>query len=124
MKFSKISKQARKKRKQFFGAALHSRRRFVRAHLSRELREKFRKRSLPVKKGDRVRIMKGKFAGLSGKVVEVDLGRDVIRVEGAVAKKQGGKEVFVPIKPSTTLIIETERKPEKTSPGGTSPGGA
>ncbi|MCX6767483.1 MAG: 50S ribosomal protein L24 [Candidatus Micrarchaeota archaeon] len=114
MKFAKnVSKQPRKKRKAFYDAALHERRHFIHAHLSRELRESFGKRNLAAKKGDRVKIMKGKFAGLSGKVVGVDLGKGTIQVEGAVVKKQAGKEVFVPINPSITVILETERKPEK-----------
>jgi len=112
-----LTRQPRKKRREFANAPLHYRRRFVAAHLSRELREKFGRRSLPVNKGDRVRIMKGKFSGLAGKVVGVDLGRGVIRVEGAVVKKQAGKEVFVPVRPSTTVIIETERKPREAGAG-------
>jgi large subunit ribosomal protein L24 len=116
MKFSKtVSRQPRKKRKATAEAPLHARRKLVRMHLGKELREKFGKRNLPAKKGDRVKILRGKFAGISGKVINVDLSTGLIRVEGAVVKKQGGKEVFISIRPSIAVIIETERKAEKAA---------
>lgn len=114
MKFSQtVSRQPRKKRKALYEASLHEGRKLIRTHLSKELRAKFGTRSLCVKKGDKVKILKGKYAGISGKVTKVDLSDGQIEVEGAVTKKQGGKESFVRIMPSSTIILETERKTEK-----------
>jgi len=114
MKFSNlVSHQPRKKRKALYEAGLGEGRKLIRAHLSKELREKSGRRSMAVRKGDKVKILKGKFAGISGKVTKVDLSDGEIEVEGAVTKKQGGKESFVRIKPNATIILETERKIEK-----------
>lgn len=53
------SKQPRKQRKARFNAALHLRHKFMSAPLSRELREKYNRRSFPVRKDDTVRILRG-----------------------------------------------------------------
>jgi large subunit ribosomal protein L24 len=101
------SKQPRKKRKFFYKAPLHIARKFVSAHVSKELREKLKKRSLVLKKGFVVKISRGTRKGLSAKVVKVDLGRKRIFIEGVVKKKQGGKEVLIPFDSSNLIIVST-----------------
>jgi large subunit ribosomal protein L24 len=114
MKFDQtVSKQPRKKRKEMYGLAIHARKTRLRAHLGKELREKLGTRNITLRKGDKVKILKGRFAGVEGKVVEVNSAQGTIHVEGAVAKKQKGKEAFVPIAPSTVVITEAERKEAK-----------
>ncbi|AEA46985.1 50S ribosomal protein L24 [Archaeoglobus veneficus] len=101
-----VSKQPRKQRKWLYTAKLHERHRLLRATLSKELRKKYGKRSIRIKKGDKVRIMRGKFAGHEGRVLEVDMKRCVIKVDGATTTKADGTEVAVPIHPSNVMIIE------------------
>jgi len=101
-----MSKQPRKQRKRIYEAKLHQRHKFLKATLSKELRKKYGKRNLRVKKGDKVRIMRGKFAGHEGKVLEVDMKRCVIKVDGATVTKSDGSEVAVPIHPSNVMIVE------------------
>jgi large subunit ribosomal protein L24 len=74
--------------------------------LSEKLREKYKKNAVRVRKGDKVRIMRGDFSGHEGKVVEVDMRRCRIKVEGATITKSDGTEVLVPIHPSNVMIIE------------------
>ncbi|MCD6381372.1 MAG: 50S ribosomal protein L24, partial [Candidatus Aenigmarchaeota archaeon] len=65
-KFSKkwvSSKEPRKQRKYRYNAPLHIRQKLVSAHLTKELRNELGIRSLPVRKNDRVKIMRGKFKG-------------------------------------------------------------
>ena len=103
------SGQPRKKRKFIYNAPLHLAAKFLNAHLSKELRAKMKKRAVRVRKGDTVKIMSGKFAGVSGKVLTVL--PSIITVEGAVIKKIGGKEISVPIHPSKVIITQmVERK--------------
>jgi acyl-coenzyme A synthetase/AMP-(fatty) acid ligase len=54
-----MSIQPRKQRKRVLDAPLHRRQKMVSVHLSKELRKKLstKKRSIPVKKGDRVALM-------------------------------------------------------------------
>jgi len=101
-----MSKQPRKQRKRMFQAKLHERHKFLHAHLSKELRKKYGKRSLRVRVGDKVKVLRGSYAGHTGKVIEVDMKRLRIKVDGVTVKKADGTEVPVPIHPSNVMIVE------------------
>jgi len=75
------------------------------AHLSDDLRKEYGFRSLPVRKGDVVVVMRGEHKGHSGKVIRVDLSKYRVFIEGLVRKKADGTEVFIPIHPSKLEII-------------------
>ncbi len=108
-----MSRKPSKQRKRLFNAPLHQRQKMVAAHLSKELRKELGTRSLPVRRGDTVLIMRGKFRGHKGKVAKVDLKNLRVYVEGAVVKKANGQEVLVPIHPSNLMIIEVDRSDER-----------
>ena len=101
-----MSRQPRKQRKRMFQAKLHERHKFLHAHLSKELREKYGKRSLRVRTGDKVKVLRGSYAGHTGKVIEVDMKRLRIKVDGVTVKKSDGTEVPMPIHPSNVMIVE------------------
>ena len=102
------SKQPRKQRLALLQAPLHTRQKLMTAPLSKELREKYGVKRLPVRKGDKVRIVRGDFKGHEGKVVKVDLKRLRIYVEGVTVKRQDGTPRFVPIHPSKVVIIDLD----------------
>lgn len=99
------SRQPRKQRLALIEAPLHVRQKLMSAPLSPELREKYGVRNLPVRKGDKVRIMRGGFKGHEGTVVKVDLKRLRIYVEGVTIKRQDGTPRYVPIHPSKVMIV-------------------
>jgi large subunit ribosomal protein L24 len=110
-KFVDATRQPRKQRLHAYKAPLHERQRMVSAPLAPDLRKKFNRRSLPLRSGDKVKVLSGKFRGLQGKVVRVDLSTLKAHVENAIIKKTGGREEFYPLYPSTLLIVEAvERK--------------
>lgn len=78
----------------------------LRATLSPELREKYGVRSIRVRKGDLVKVMRGDYKGVQGKVTEVypKLGR--IAIEGLMRKKVNGQEVPIKIHPSKVMVVE------------------
>lgn len=100
------STQPRKQRRERAKAPLHRRQKFLRAPLSRDLREKYSKRNARVVKGDAVRVMRGDHAGTKGKVQSVDITRGVIIVEGVTAKKADDSEVARSINPSNVQIVK------------------
>ena len=102
------SKQPRKQRKYRHNAPKHIRQKFMHANLSKELREKYNRRSLPVRKDDKVKVMRGKFKGKIAKVTEVNLKTLKVYLEGVTRKKVDGKEVQVPIQPSNLQIVSAE----------------
>jgi len=98
------SSQPRKQRKYVFNAPLHTRGDFLHARLSKELQKKHSIRSLRVRKGDKVSVMRGQFKGKVGLVERVDLGRSRIYVAGVeMVKKEGGK-VSYPLHASNVLL--------------------
>ena len=100
-----VSKQPRKKRKFMYNAPLHLARGFVSAHLSKELREKMKKRSVVLKKGFMVKILRGAKKGASAKVVKVNLSKRKVFLEGIIKKKNSGKEVLLPFDSSNLMVI-------------------
>jgi large subunit ribosomal protein L24 len=95
-------------RKALYNMPLHLRHKLFNAKLSKELVEKYGVKRLPVRVGDVVRIMRGDFAGHEGKVVNVDLKRVRIFVEGAQIKRSDGTPVYYPIHPSKVMIVKLD----------------
>ena len=102
------TKNQRKQRKKVFTAPLHRRQKLMSARLSKELSGQIGRRSLSVRKGDEVRIMRGKFKNLTGKVSKVSLKKLAVYIDGIKRKKVSGEEVFVPIHPSNIMIMKLE----------------
>ncbi|MEM5815154.1 MAG: 50S ribosomal protein L24 [Candidatus Aenigmatarchaeota archaeon] len=99
------SKKARKQRKFLIKAPLHLRRKMIAAHLSKELRKKYGRRSITLRVGDEVKIMRGEFKGVTGKVVEIDTKKYKVFVDVVKKKRTIGTEYLVPISPSNLMVI-------------------
>lgn len=109
MEFStkwKRSKQSRKQRRYRYNAPLHIKQKFVKAHLSKELRKKYKKRAIGIKKGDTVKVVRGDFKGHLGKVIEVNLKDTKIYVEGVEITRKDGTKVRRALDPSNLIITE------------------
>ncbi|MCS7364256.1 MAG: 50S ribosomal protein L24 [archaeon GB-1867-035] len=102
------SKKPKKQRKAQFKAPFHKRHKMMAAPLSPELRAKYDRRSLPVRKGDTVIILRGDYAGYEGKVLKVDLKNFRIHVEGVTRRKADGTIIPVPIHPSKVMITKLD----------------
>jgi large subunit ribosomal protein L24 len=103
-----LSSKPSKQRKALFNAPLHKLRKLFNAPLSRDLRERYGVKRLPVRVGDVVRIMRGNWKGHEGKVARVDTRRIRIYVEGVQIKKADGTPVYYPIHPSKVMIIKLD----------------
>ena len=102
----KSSKKPRKQRKYISNAPLHIKGKFLHVHLSDDLSKKFGKRSARVRKGDRVKIMKGQFKGKSGKIENVNTRAGKVLVEGAEVQKKDGTKIKYAISTSNLLITD------------------
>jgi large subunit ribosomal protein L24 len=100
------SKQPRKQRKFRYNAPLHIRQRFVSAHLSAQLRKKYNKRSLGLRKGDTVKVMRGQFRKKEGKIEEVSLKKTLVYVNGVEITKKDGTKARHAIHPSNLMVTE------------------
>ena len=108
-----MSIQPRKQRKALYTAPLHIRRKIMSANLSKDLRADIGKRSLPIRVGDKVQVVRGDFKGHEGKVESVDAKRYKVTVEGVTLSKPDGNAVLLPIHPSNLMIIEADLKDER-----------
>jgi len=103
-------KKARKKRKSFFNAPNHIRRKNISSNLSDDLRKEYKLRSLQVIKGDTVKVMRGdeEFLGLEGKVAAVMTKTGRITVEGLTVAKADGTQIAKPVHASKVMITKLD----------------
>jgi len=109
----KRSKQPRKQRKYVLNASLHVRRKIMAAMLNEEIRNLIKVRSIPIRVGDYVKILRGKFRGTEGFVIKVDAKRYRIFVENAKYATKTGKEVYYPIHYSKVMIMKLNLNDKK-----------
>ena len=115
-KFSKhwvASKQPRKQRKYRANAPLHIRRKLMSANLSKTLKQKYGKKNFPLRKEDKVKIMKGEFKKKTGKIELVDLKRLRTTIEGLNRTKKDGTKIKVYFSPSNLQIQELNLEDKK-----------
>jgi large subunit ribosomal protein L24 len=93
-----------KQRKQLFNAPAHLRHKLMAAPLSSELAASKGAKTLPVRKGDTVRVMRGDHKGFEGKINRVDLQSFRIFIEGLTREKVDGTAIFVSVHPSKVMI--------------------
>ncbi|XP_046947041.1 60S ribosomal protein L26-like 1 isoform X1 [Lynx rufus] len=116
MKFNPfVTSDRSKNRKRHFNAPSHVRRKIMSSPLSKELRQKYNVRSMPIRKDDEVQVVRGHYKGQQiGKVVQVYRKKYVIYIERVQREKANGTTVHVGIHPSkvviTRLKLDKDRK--------------
>jgi large subunit ribosomal protein L24 len=76
------------------------------APLSTELKASNGRRTYPVRKGDTVKIVRGDFAGIEGKITKIDTKRQRLFVEGVSREKVAGTSTNVSIHSSKVIITK------------------
>lgn len=109
----KASKNPSKKRKFLAKAPIHIKRKLLSVNLSKDLRKKHETRNVVIRKGDKVKIMRGKYKGTSGKVIKVQTKKLKIYIEGIQATKIDGSKVDVPMRASNLQIVELNLEDKK-----------
>merc|ERR1712168_556877 len=97
----------RKNRKRHFNAPSHIRRKLMSSPLSKELRQKYNVRSIPIRKDDEVQVTRGHYKGQQvGKVVQVYRKKFCIYIERIQREKANGASVYVGIHPSKVCVVK------------------
>lgn len=109
----KSSKKAKKQRKYRANLPLHLRSKLVHVHLSKDLRQKYGRRSVVVRVGDKVRINRGKFRKSEGRVERVDRKKEGLYISGVELIKKEGAKVMLPTHPSNVMIVELKLDDKK-----------
>jgi large subunit ribosomal protein L24 len=104
MQSSKPVRNPRKQRKRMFNAPAHLRHKLMAAPLSPELLASKGVKTLPVRKGDTVRVIRGDHSGFEGKINRIDLKNYRVYLEGLTREKVDGTTVFIGLHPSKVMI--------------------
>jgi len=72
--------------------------------LSKELRKKYGKRSIRLSLDDSVRIIRGEYKGIDGKITKISIAKGCIAIEGIKKEKLKGEKIDVYI-PSSNILI-------------------
>jgi len=108
-----ISSSRRKNRLAHFSAPSHLRYKLLSASLSRELRAKYGVRSMPIRKDDEVKIVRGGEKEKAGKVTQVYRKRWCIYVEKINKQRTTGAYYNVKIHPSNVVITKLKLTPDR-----------
>lgn len=117
------SKNPNKQRKAAFSAPKHTKRKRVRARLQTTDSRLVGIRTVTVRVGDQVKVLRGDFgqpssgkrhggprgnSGLEAKVISIDADNSRIFVEGATSSKADNKEEGVPIHSSNVVVTKLD----------------
>lgn len=91
-----------------YQAPRHVRHKMLSAHVSTDLRIRYGIRAFPIRKGDTVRIMRGTYAGVEGKVRSVDLKSFRVTIDGVTGEKADGTTIYVPVHPSNLMLVKLD----------------
>ena len=121
------SRQPRKQRKYLANAPLHIKRKLLSANLSKELRNIHKIRSIELRKGDEVKILRGKFAKKQGKINGLNKRKMKVSIEGIQIQKKDGTKVNFWIHASNlqaiSLVLDDKKRLKKKSQINESKGG-
>ncbi len=76
----------------------------VSSPLSKDLKKKYSKNSVRAIVGDTVKIVRGEFNGVDGKIAEIDVQKSCVAIEGVKKEKTKGEKFDVYIHSSNVLI--------------------
>ena len=87
-----------------YRATIQTRNKQLASPLSKDLRKKYGKRNVRIVEGDTVRILRGEFKGVDGKVEKVSAPSNSITVAGIKKEKTKGDKFDVYINSSNVIV--------------------
>jgi len=83
---------------QIYRATYTTRSKQLGSHLSKDLQKKYGKRSIRITLGDTVKVIRGEYRGVDGKVSKIEMTRSSIAIEGIKKEKSRGEkfDIFIP----------------------------
>ncbi len=87
-----------------YRATFHTRSKQLGSQLSDDLRKKYGKKSIRVVEGDSIKIVRGEFKGVDGKVSKVSTKKNSVAIEGVKKEKTKGDKFDVYIHTSNLVV--------------------
>lgn len=111
------SSKPKKQRKFHYDKPLHMKQQGLASHLDKKLAKQLEKKSIPIRKGDTMKVMRGGMKGKSGKITGVSYRKGIVFIENVMRKKANGEEVQVPLKASNLLVVDLDKSDAKRFKG-------
>ena len=89
---------------QIYRATMATRNKQLGSPLSKDLQKRYGKRSIRVILGDTVKVMRGEYRGIDGKISKVSIADNSVAIEGVKKEKSKGEKFDVLIR-STNVVI-------------------
>ena len=86
----------------------HLTERRLRSPLSRALWEKYGRRNVRVIAGDTIKVIRGEYSGIEGKVEKVNMKRGSLAIEGIQREKVRGGNVKVEINSTNVIVTDLD----------------
>ncbi len=103
------SSKPKKQRLYLYSKPLHKRQKDLSGHLGKKLRQALGRRSLQLRKGDTVRVMKGAKRKSEGKIMSVDYKKSTVCIEKLTRKKTDGTEIPLQFRACNLLVTDVDR---------------
>ena len=105
-------KPTKMRNKLIYRATFHTKSKQLGSQLSDDLRKKYGKKSVRVIEGDSIKIVRGEFKGVDGKISKIFTKKNSVAVEGVKKEKTKGEKFDVYIHTSNLLVtgLNTEDK--------------
>lgn len=87
-----------------YRATYHTKSKQLGANLSKDLQKKYGKRSVRVLEGDSVKIVRGEFKGVDGKVSKISTQKSSVAIEGIKKEQTRGEKYDVYIHTSDLIV--------------------
>jgi len=91
-------------RRNLFQATNHVKSKNVGSTLSKDLASKYGVNSLRIRKNDNVKVMRGEYKGIEGKVIKIFTDSGRINIEGVTREKISGGNIPIKIHASNVMI--------------------
>ena len=105
-------KPTKSRNQQIYKATNQVRSKQLTTNLSKQLRKKFGRRNARILSGDTVKIIRGEYKGIDGKVKKILTEKNSIAVEGVQKEKLKGGKIDISIHSSNVVItsVKTDDK--------------
>ena len=97
-------KPTKVRNQQIYRASNQTRNKQICAPLSKDLRKKYSRRSARIVTDDNIKIIRGEYKGLTGKVTKISIDTSSVALEGNKKEKSKGEKVDVFIHSSNVII--------------------
>jgi len=105
-------KPTKMRNKMIYQATFQTRSKQLGSALSKDLQKKYGKRSVRVNEGDSIKIVRGEFKGVDGKISKVFIQKNSVSIEGIKKEKTKGDKFDVYIHTSNLVVtsLNSENK--------------